>query len=385
MVSSRNGSYNSYRSPGDYHNEPHWQAEQAEHHDGAHDPHDTPKRFVSIDEDDSSYFPRSTQVRSKTFNQRDTSITFNDHETFDVSYEPEANGVTASVNGDGSSQSKAQREDINTSTSDSIRGPQHQPNVIPEVAEKSWSDFMNKKENDDKEYAIEILKGKPDYYDPAKPQDRPDRVLLKDVKTVAGSGRITPGDAFTNKTPQSPDRIRINSPHILNVLASMEKHIDASAPVVLRGPYKLLVHHDERIRTFVARIEFQLQDGNMSESETELTETTLKHLRCLTGFMDKYIEPILRRLSDASATMIRFQDLWYLFPPGETIHMPLKRLRAAAELRSAMGTTPDTFAGRYEMTWRVTGVGGGRRNICDSNRKDVEIRKNDFEASSIYQ
>ena len=102
---------------------------------------------------------------------------------------------------------------------------------------------------------------------------------------------------------------------------------------------------------------------------------SLRHLRCLADFIDQYIKPTMTQLQYATNSgKIRFKDLWFLFQPGETIYMPLRLRQGPVSVNAAM-STPEIFQERYNLIWRVTGVGGGRQNLTHAQSRDLALRK----------
>jgi len=276
--------------------------------------------------------------------------------------------------------------EMEVSIDESIAQSLNQHEIIPQLTERTWFDFMNKDAAQAEEYAIEVLEGKPDYYHPSKSPEKPARTTPKESTDGAISAPRTPGNSMppiSDSTRQTPDRIRINSSLILNALASIDRHIDPTAPVVMLRPFKALVFHDERIRAYVNDLRCQIEDYSLSEQELEGRKRTLSHMLCLIQFIDKYIAPTIQRLNDNTTTKIHFKDLWYIFRPGEDVYMPLKRLRGAL-FRDAMDATPETFIRRYNMLWRVTGTGGGRRDLAASENHTSVLKPNPFQVNCYY-
>lgn len=275
--------------------------------------------------------------------------------------------------------------DPGVSIDESMQGLFDQQEILPQLIEKTWSDLMNKDAEQFKEYAVEILDGKPDYYHPSRLPEKFTRNLAKDSVQAATSAPRTPGGSappVAESVRRIPDRIRINSSIILDALASIDRHVDATAPVVMLNPYKVLVFHDARIWEYIYHLKSSAEDYSPSE-ELESRRKALEHMQCLTQFIDEYVTPITQPLRDKSTTKIQFKHLWYIFPPSEDIFMPLKRLRGA-HFHDAMDATPETFVRRYNMLWRVTGTGGGRRDLGASQHHDAVLKPNPFLVNCYY-
>lgn len=263
-------------------------------------------------------------------------------------------------------------------------------NIIPEITERTWQEFMNKNADDDTDFAIEVMKGEPSYYTLAKNTDKLDKIeaqVTKSKETNLVTDTLKRA-LHTSTSPSEnqirvPDRIRINSQFILKTLSEIDRYLEASGPVVIFRPYKSLLHNWNRIKVAVASFQTQLQRLNAESEEAEVIETTLQHMLCLVNFMDIYVNPTVERLKDDSARKVAFRDLWYLFPPGENIFMPLKRLRGST-FRDAMDATPETFLRRYNMLWRVTGSGGGRPNLNKSHGHEDTLKPDPFKINCYY-
>lgn len=264
-------------------------------------------------------------------------------------------------------------------------------NIVPELKERTWSEFMNKKVDDDTDYAIEVMKGEPSYHSSNKNSDKADKVepeiiTSRDLHFAADTVKRTlqPTVPPVESKGRVPDRIRINSPFILNCLSGIDRYLlDASSPVVIFRPYKPLLHYWHRIKDAISSFQAQLERLDPKSEEANIIQTTLQHMVCLVEFMDTYVNPTVDRLKDDSTRKIAFRDLWYLFPPGEDIFMPLKRLRGSI-FRDAMDATPETFLRRYNMLWRVTGSGGGRPNLSNSHSHEDTLKPDPFKINCYY-
>ncbi|MCJ1385544.1 hypothetical protein MMC17_008667 [Xylographa soralifera] len=128
---------------------------------------------------------------------------------------------------------------------------------------------------------------------------------------------------------------------------------------------------------------FATHEGPTVSDEFEDRRITIKHMRCLIEFIDKYIKPTVVRLENKSYGRIRFADLWYIFRPGEAIYMPLRYSRGPVLFDTA-STRQDIFQPRYELMWRITGTGGGRQNLSVSQRRRDSLEHNPFNINCYY-
>ena len=282
--------------------------------------------------------------------------------------------------------------------------------MLPQLQERSWSDFMNKYAEEQHEYALEILIGEPEYHTSKANVDKPDarqggsRNLGPEVDT---SVQRMSSDGTNDDMPTVPERIRINSPWILQILAAIGKRIDVSGPIVMLRPYKFLIHYENEIRGSIRALEDQLSTSEAASSpdqstdslpsepslhayemstlaqDTESRRQTLQHMRCVTEFLDRYVKPTTNRLQNCLDSKIQFKDLWYIFRPGENIYMPL-RLPRGVVAPDAVSITPEIFQGRYTMMWRVICAGGGRPNLADAKSLRGNLKPNPFHVKCYY-
>lgn len=162
-----------------------------------------------------------------------------------------------------------------------------------------------------------------------------------------------------------PERIRINSKEIINVLSRVHGSplcLDSteSSSVVLLRPFRILDAYGKEIRETIARLtqeDVKDCDPSMPASEETATDQTdsymtkddgdmgklldgktrskaedktnptrreerrvqLDHLKCLREFMDDYMGRKVAYLNSVSCSKITFSDVWYLFQPGTSV------------------------------------------------------------------
>jgi hypothetical protein len=89
--------------------------------------------------------------------------------------------------------------------------------------------------------------------------------------------------------------------------------------VEISEPYAILVHHIDELRA-IAR------SGECKTTVKSLSEKSVADVRTLLDFMDPFfnriVSPIEERLSRYPPD-IRFDDLWYLFKPGEDVYVKM--------------------------------------------------------------
>jgi hypothetical protein len=261
-------------------------------------------------------------------------------------------------------------------------------------------------------YAIDVLQGEPELswqisrpgFAPSrasfqyrgnefsKPLDRvPER---KSVATLASKKQqpILPGQA------QLPERIRIHSRHILKVLTKISGTSlsnDEWDPVVMIRPFKTLVYYHDQVRQRIQELEAIFgvpdysersltEDGHEmvvpeekkenagsqpetgeDESDDESTGIVeivekevededissviaLHHLRLLDEFMNKEVQCKMDYLGSNSYKVVSFNDLWYLFSPGDVVID--EHRRQAYRVMSVTSTTHKVIP-PYKTSW----------------------------------
>ncbi|MCJ1242871.1 hypothetical protein MMC30_000067 [Trapelia coarctata] len=107
-------------------------------------------------------------------------------------------------------------------------------------------------------------------------------------------------------------------------------------------------------------------------AESKDSLETLRDLRCLVQFMEEDVKPLADRFIDGTCSKVRFEDLWYLFKPGDDVVSPFhgkhdQKTRQSAEIGAVPGpdiAVPEVTRGKLERIWRVAQVGGERQKIC---------------------
>jgi len=115
-----------------------------------------------------------------------------------------------------------------------------------------------------------------------------------------------------------PERLRIRSP----LLVKMLEQISNAGPLcnshkhktVFLRPFKLLVHHADKIRERLHELEDKAEN-----------DEALQHLRLLVDFMDRDLAPVweLRHSFEAGELRkVAFPDLWHIFRYGQEVRTP---------------------------------------------------------------
>ncbi|KAI9729594.1 MAG: hypothetical protein M1834_006790 [Cirrosporium novae-zelandiae] len=209
-----------------------------------------------------------------------------------------------------------------------------------------------------------------------------------------------------------PERIRINSLPLIRILEKIHKGtiIPTDCPFLIFRPFRILVYYEEEIQEWFQRLERKWNGvlknpsadaapespseskeviGDNSEKvchppcnidsssinddmqvstpgsddhenddefpECTGTEEALNDLRCLIDFIEKDIKPVMHYFNGSSCQKISFDELWYLFKPGDEV----------------------LASGSYYQAYRVTHITGVRHhpNITNIQNRDFHFSK----------
>ncbi|KAK0752939.1 hypothetical protein B0T18DRAFT_395667 [Schizothecium vesticola] len=222
-----------------------------------------------------------------------------------------------------------------------------------------WDEFVRSREaKESSSFAIDVLVGEP-------------QITLSNSKQKKRSGRVNPKGMQENNPPPAtvdgqgplPERIRINSSHLIMILCRIHGSVLPSSEgakkpsLVLLRPFRILVHYEKEIRDWFSRLASihaegkstaeggnavgsvapnlpestanTKEDGNDTKGEKKpevedpmgisTSPTALAHLRCLLEFYDTYLSRKKDYLSSPVCDKILFSDLWHLYKPGDFV------------------------------------------------------------------
>lgn len=137
-----------------------------------------------------------------------------------------------------------------------------------------------------------------------------------------------------------PERLQINSTRLKLMLRGFDASLDSQKstasrlPLTILRPFKILDYHYPKIKNLLKSLEEEADShnvdaesrkdtasGNVSETITTATdqENYINNIRCLVTYLDNTILPLSKRLAEES-DVVRFSELWYLFPPDSFIY-----------------------------------------------------------------
>ncbi|KAI1268650.1 hypothetical protein F5Y18DRAFT_424012 [Xylariaceae sp. FL1019] len=163
----------------------------------------------------------------------------------------------------------------------------------------------------------------------------------KDYTKVSfpGDGHALDARDQTNPDYQTgsrpPERIRINSPYLLNHVRSVDTKMLAKVTRAFVRPYHLFVKIQDELRVRCLLLQQKCSKTLVDESlpttedstipdevDDEVNQYHLKLLQCLLHFIDDYILPRVRYIRGPECKRLYFEDLHYLFQLGDHIVKP---------------------------------------------------------------
>lgn len=152
--------------------------------------------------------------------------------------------------------------------------------------------------------------------------------------------------------------IRINSPIVIRILRQLaeDEHITMhqrfeQQPLEFNRPFSFLIHHHMKMMVRLEELQKQAESQELPldsplESSSCNQETALKQIQCYFDFVkDRLIPETDKWLNTTELKQqqprIRFQDLWYLFQPGDLVYYPKPPVRPLPGATN--GKVPPTF------------------------------------------
>ena len=288
----------------------------------------------------------------------------------------------------------------------SKRGP-----IIPKLRRIEWREFKNRHIDDKDVYAIDVLVSGAEFYY----QRRKDKSRRKQrLDALQGPNNKDLGLEMEQKLRhvEIPERIRINSPALLTILAEIAFGDASNAEkesLVFVRPYKTLTRYFDEIKQHYAYLEKKWAEGeddkkslnetvpqsnaqheeNQSESESLLPKEepkktpedladsleAFRDLRCLIEFMDDELQPLIDQTNDVTNTKIRFHDLWHLFKRGDELYAPIRNKAVVGAVQPAGGTmkqpAQEVGEGRSQTVFICCQASGGRPYLTPEDDEDA--------------
>lgn len=218
--------------------------------------------------------------------------------------------------------------DLNDSASDG-EGSKKRRDVKPEIRDCNFEQFQSMPAGDSKLYCVDVLLA----------NDSLDEEILRFKETIVkietgsieswkpASATDQQGVSFSEDAGQKwVRRIRINSRAVLEVLQHVQPQtkVFRGRPIVFYRPFQLLVSIHGEVEKRLAEMKSLSSHNNPSQELCD-SEGALDEVMCYVNFMQTRIIPDSRRYRDPSSgrpETVRYEDLWYLFKPGDLIYIP---------------------------------------------------------------
>jgi hypothetical protein len=248
--------------------------------------------------------------------------------------------------------------------------------TIPKVRKCNIHEFKNRFSSDDGRYAVAVLYSGPLIDDEIQEElrirqnvskSRPKGPKANKVgkKTRFAESKVNLVEKAVRKKGSASkwaQRIRIQSPAILQILAREVEESWTSRPRTFFRPFSLLIYYHAKMKEALAELEAKF--GALDDPDTPGTPTSLpsarlsasvddcpeamRDMRAYVQFMEEEIVSDYKRFESRDGTSdvkVRFDDLWFLFRHGETVWRPLSE-----------GTDKANSWFTRQRCWRVYGI-----------------------------
>jgi hypothetical protein len=286
---------------------------------------------------------------------------------------------------------------VATAPATDLAEPESKEHTPPPIFEKpelnlvGWADFrLCLLKNPTDSFAIDVLSGEPDVS-----FERPTITMWSrtnspySLKSGEAAGTALHRDQKSEAAPTRgqkpiPERIRINSRHILRILSKIRgEPLAEDSPLVMIRPYKALDYWNEAIRSKFLKLESKFgpsegrsmdtaapqetargipEDASQTSDDAQVSHTAsgeateqepaakgeedrdewtysltaYQHLKCLIRFMDEQLLEKVAFLESDRCRNVSFTDIWYLFKPGdEVIDQSLRQAYRIISISSA--------------------------------------------------
>lgn len=225
-------------------------------------------------------------------------------------------------------------------------------NLCTRIHECDWAQFKNVLENDTLYVADALVAG------PNLDLQVLDENIRRDQSSSAHGDKWTDHPLSSWKWIPSQHtwihRIRIRSAAVLNLLNKVSGDAwDTSKAHTFMRPFGYLIHHLEAVKRELSVLERgSIAQGHCLETNTP-AETDIQEMRSYIDFVDKSLIPLHKQFEkvQAGSKTIMFDDLWYLFRPGELV---CAELLDDGEFQTLRG--PDAYLSSKQRIWRVADI-----------------------------
>ncbi|KAI1455400.1 hypothetical protein F4805DRAFT_459782 [Annulohypoxylon moriforme] len=248
------------------------------------------------------------------------------------------------------------RDDTNSETALGIVERAVIPDARPELLRVPWAKFeILRNLSEGQSAAIDVLIGEPvvefrdrSYYFLKLTHSRKTKASQVQEQGPTPELDITPGEGAM------PERLRINSRHLLQFLSNINRyhHFTPGTSIILLRPFRELYYYRDAIREQYRKLvdhfveeplsgdvsndatevdnvaeEKKLinsgvsEEGEEEKEETNITKPTVTydHVKKLMDFIDNDMQKRISCLENGKHQKVFFSDLWYLFQPGHLV------------------------------------------------------------------
>ncbi|KAI0116394.1 hypothetical protein GGR51DRAFT_574691 [Nemania sp. FL0031] len=224
------------------------------------------------------------------------------------------------------------------------------PEARSELTRVSWDQFVELRGlGEGSSAAMDVLIGEPIIeFNPGVYGQRPLPSPQKNETDQLQEQRAAPGLDLEPGEGPMPERLRINSRHLIQVLsqdyASYHLAPPGDSSVILLRPFRMLDFYNKRIRETYEKLKSKFENGHIDTSpNTDSTSVGavnqnskdgdhddegndliisldspigFNHLKVLVEFIDNDLQNRINYLNTNRCQKVAFSDLWYLFQPG---------------------------------------------------------------------
>jgi hypothetical protein len=244
---------------------------------------------------------------------------------------------TAQVPERQSAQQTEKSDDTGDKEAEAAAGPQPRPDVpiIAQARRCTFEQFVNRFSPEDGGYAIEYLEAGIELGLEMASEITKRRLAnvkgYEDQNAVEYKSRRYDGGLSSGAWLQA---VRIQSQTVLKALAEVTGYNWGTEPHTFMRPFGHLIHFQPQMKDKLESLKVTAsQDHGQANGSTE---DAIEHLQCYISFVEAHLLPLVGQFDDASHSnpmRIRYEDLWYLFKPGELVYMPRSTLEKQLNLR----------------------------------------------------
>lgn len=259
----------------------------------------------------------------------------------------------------------------------------------PEVRDCNWQQFKNRFSSTEPPAAIEVLLTGEDL-EAEMEEEQLRRVSPKRRQELTQVARKLETKPQSEKVDtQRMERVRINSLILLGFLSKVTGETpwcgQPHKPHTFLRPFKIFIHFRQEMEEEFLRLKAKFAQGALDESsesgklpsqtsQTNVAEETntkdlllhteqgtvkaYEEMKCYMEFVETRILPKYRMFETLDAmkpVKVRYDDLWYLFRPGETVYKPCDA-KAKSDLGIAETLNPHSHESLPSL-WRVYNIG----------------------------